>query len=137
MGLTLSNAARSAAADALTGQIGAGTLALYSGSRPAGPGTAVTTQTKLAEFPLDDPPFSPAVDGVLTLDVDPALSTAGLAAGTASWFRFADGSDAGVVDGSVTATGDGGDITINSVTVSVGVAVEVTAGTITMPAGTA
>jgi hypothetical protein len=34
----------------------------------------------------------------------------------------------------VTATGGGGDLTLNSTTVSVGVDVEITSGTITMPA---
>lgn len=139
MTVTLSNAARNASLAAITGLIDAGTagtLQIYSGSRPAGPDTAVGAQVLLSEFPLSDPSFV-NVDGVGTLDVSPALIDDGLAAGTATWCRFLDSSDVAVMDGKVTATGGGGDIELNSVTVSVGVDVEITGGTLTMPAGTA
>ena len=51
--------------------------------------------------------------------------------GTASWFRLVDS------DGSVTATGGGGDLTLNTTTISIGLTVEITSGQITMPAGSA
>lgn len=142
MTVTLNNAARTAAVDAITAlfDVGAnGVLRIYNGTRPAGPATAVSTQTLLAEFGLDADAFPGATNGVASLDVSPALTDDGLAAGTATWCRFVDGAGTnnGVMDGKVTATGGGGDIELNSTTVSVGVAVEITGGTLTMPAGTA
>lgn len=139
MTVTLSNAARNASLAAITGLIDAGTagsLLIYDGTRPAGPGTAVSTQSLLAEFTLSDPSFA-NVNGVGTLDVSPALTDTGLDDGTATWCRFTDSSDVAVMDGKITATGGGGDIELNSTTVSTGVDVEITGGTLTMPAGTA
>jgi hypothetical protein len=141
--IRISTAARNAGADAIVGLInggsGAGVLRIYSGTQPAGPGSSVGGGTLLAEFTLSDPAFAAAATGSAALDVTPALVDQGIAAGTAAWFRFCDsteaaGSGLGVVDGSVTATGGGGDLTLNSTTVSVGVDVTVTGGSITMPA---
>jgi hypothetical protein len=142
MAIKLSTAARNAAVAAIAtlvdGGSGAGVIRLYTGSAPAGPGTS-PTGTLLAEFTLSDPAFGSPSTGVVTLDITPAVATVGLAAGTAGYFRILDsteaaGSGLGVVDGSVTATGGGGDLTLNSTTISVGVAVEITSGTLTMPA---
>jgi hypothetical protein len=88
---------------------------------------------------LSDPAFAAASGGSAALDVTPALTDDGLAAGTAGWFRICDsteaaGSGLGVLDGSVTATGGGGDLTLNTTTISVGVSVGITSGSITMPA---
>lgn len=141
MALTLSNAARSAMMDALTALADAGEdpglLRIYSGTRPAGPDTAVTDQDLLAEFDLADPAFGSASNGVATLDADPDLETTGLGAGTATWWRLLDSEEHAIADGSITATGGGGDITLNTTTISVGVNVVVTTGTLTMPAGSA
>lgn len=140
MGLTLSNAARSAGADAIADRVDAGAAAgkirIYTASRPAGPDTAIGAQTLLAEFALADPAFGPAANGVKTLDATPVLTATGLAAGTAAWFRALDSNNVAVMDGSVTATGGGGDLQLNTTTVSVGLALEITAGSMTMPAGT-
>lgn len=139
MGLTLSNAARSAAADAIVDRVDAGAapgkIRVYGGARPAGPDTA-TAETLLTEFTLADPAFGPAANGVKTLDATPVLATSGLAAGTAAWFRALDSTNVAVFDGSVTASGGGGDIELNTTTVSVGLDLEITAGSVTMPAGT-
>lgn len=139
MSLTLSNAARSAGVDAIVdlidGGSGAGKLQIFDGTRPAGPDTAVTTQTKLAEFTLNDPAFGDPSNGVKTLDVDPALTTTGLADGTATWARFVDSDDTGVVDCEVSESGGGGDLILNTTTISTGLNLLITSGTITMPAG--
>jgi hypothetical protein len=137
MTLHVSNAARSTLADAIKTAIdagaGAGKIRVYNGSQPAGPDTAISGQTLLAEYTLADPSFGAAVTGVITLLGTPR-STTGVAAGTASWFRALDSTNVAVVDGSVSATGGGGDLQLNTTTISVGVAVDLTAGTITMPA---
>lgn len=141
MTLTLSNTARSAGADAIGNLIeagsGAGKLRIYNGSRPAGPGTAVSSQTLLAEFTLADPAFGSAASGVKTLDNDPVLTAEGVGDSTATWFRILDSNNVAYIDGRVTASGGGGDLTISTTTISTGLDLEVTGGTLTMPAGTA
>ena len=138
----ISTGARTAAADAVVDRIdagsGAGKLRVYTGSAPAGPGSA-PTGTLLLEITLNDPAFDNAASGVAALDVSPALSGTGVAAGTAGWARFltsteAAGSGLGEIDGSVTATGGGGDITISTTTISIGLTVDVTGVNYTQPA---
>lgn len=141
MSLTLSNALRSAQANQVTAAADAGSgpgkIRIYTASRPAGPDTAVGAQTLLAEFTLADPSFASAVNGVITLDATPVLATTGLAAGTAAWFRLLDSTNTAVIDGKVSTSGGGGDLILNTTTVSVGLDLEITSGTITVPAGTA
>jgi hypothetical protein len=141
MATRISLAARTAAAGAIAalvdGGSGPGRVRIYTGGQPAGPGTA-PTGTLLAEFTLSDPALTTA-SGVATLDVTPAVTATGVAAGTAGWFRILDSTEAagtglGVWDGSVTATGGGGDLTLATTTVSIGLTVEITALTLTMPA---
>lgn len=138
MTLTISaairNALADAAVDALDAGSGAGTIQIRSGTRPAGPGTAATG-TLLATVTLADPAYGAASTGVATL-TDPAAVTA-VADGTASWFRALDSNSVAVFDGRVTATGGGGDLTLATVTISTGLFVDITSGSITMPAGTA
>ena len=136
MTVKISNASRDAAVKATTdlidGGAGAGKLRIYSGSQPAGPDTAIGAQVLLAEFTLSDPAFTTGATGVRDLDVTPALSTTGLAAGTAAWARFVDSNNAGIVDCSVGTSG--ADLIVNTTTISVGLTVNVTAGTLTQPA---
>jgi hypothetical protein len=134
--LAISTAARNAACDAVVdlvdGGSGAGTLKIYTGSRPAGPGSSATG-TLLATITCNDPAFGGASSGVATLNVS-GLSATAAATGTAGWARFADSNAAGVMDMDVTATGGGGTLTLDSTSVSSGVTVTVTSGTVTMPA---
>lgn len=142
MAVRINTAARNAAADAVAalvnGGTGPGVIRIYTGTQPATPATS-PTGTLLAEFTLSDPAFAAASSGSAALDVTPALTDQGLAAGTAGWFRVLDSTEAagtglGVLDGDVTATGGGGDMELNTTTISVGVDVEITSGSITMPA---
>lgn len=142
MTVRISTAARNAAAGAIAALIdggsAAGKLRIYSGSQPAGPDSS-PTGTLLLEVTLNDPAFDAAAGGSAALDVSPALSGNGVANGTAGWVRLltsteAAGTGLGVVDGSVTATGGGGDVTLVSTTIATGVPVNVTGITLTMPA---
>lgn len=137
MATRISTAARSAAADGVVDQIdagsGAGVLRIYTGSQPAGPGSSATG-TMLVELPLSDPAFGAASSGVASLDTSPAVSATAVADGTAGWFRLQDSTGAGVLDGSVTATGGGGDLTLATTTITTGLTVTVTSGTVTAPA---
>jgi len=140
MTLTISTAARNAQAtaqgDLLDAGPGPGLVRVYTAPRPAGPGTAPGAAVLLGEFTLNDPAFGAPANGVRTLDITPELSTLGLAAGDAAWARALDSTGAAVFDGKVTATGGGGDFTMPSVAVTLGMTLKLS-GTITAPAGVA
>lgn len=130
---------RNAIVDAITARIdagsGAGKLRIYTGSRPAGPGTAASG-TLLAEFTLNDPSFGAGSSGVATLDITPAVEDAAADnTGTAGYARFVDSDNNGRIDATVTATGGGGEVTCNTVSFVAGAVVTVTSCTITAPAG--
>jgi hypothetical protein len=134
MTVFISTAARNAAADAVAGLVdggsGAGKLQIRSGTQPAGP-DSTATGTLLAEITLDDAAFGAAAAGVATLAGTPLTVTA-VASGTASWFRVLDSNSVAVLDGSVGVSG--ADLLVNTVTVSTGLDVEISDGTMTMPA---
>lgn len=138
MAVRLNTAARNAAVDAITALVNGGYIRIYTGAQPATPATA-PTGTLLAELPLSNPAFAGAVNGTAALDVTPIPTDAGIADGTAGWARFLTsaeqaGSGLGVIDGNVTATGGGGQVTLATTSVVTGVAVNVTSGSCTMPA---
>lgn len=137
MTIRLPVASRNAAADAIAARTdagaGSGLVRVYTGSQPASADLAATG-TLLATFTTNDPAFAAAGSGTATLDVTPALSAVGVAAGDAGWFRIVDSTGATVIDGSVTASGGGGDLIMSTITVSIGLTLQLTAGTITMPA---
>jgi hypothetical protein len=141
MPVRVNDAARNAAVNAIVGQIDAGTatpahIRIYTGSQPATPATA-PSGTRLADFALSDPSFGAASGGSAALDVTPALTDTGEAAGDAGWARILTGDEAagsglGVIDGTVGLSG--AMINLNTLTISVGVNVEITSGTISLPA---
>jgi hypothetical protein len=132
MALTIADAVRTARNDVLVDSLdagaGAGTIKIYSGSRPATPDDAITG-TLLATITLEDPAFGASSSGAATI-ADPDSVTA-VATGTATHFRAADSDDTAKFDGLVTATGGGGDLTLATVSIVEDVAVDVTGGTIT------
>ena len=134
MSIRLSTATASAMADVVTAQVdsgsGAGTLKVYTGSKPATVETAATG-TLLATFTLTDPAAAGAVSGVATLDFDPDLSATIAASGTAGWFRIANSAGTGVLDGDCGTSG--ADLNFSSVSWTSGGTVNLTAGTITQP----
>jgi len=136
MAISLSTAARNGGAKGVTDVVDAGTgpgrLRIYTGAKPASPNDAATG-TLLADVTLADPAFVAGAAGVRTL-TDPAAVN-GVAAGNAGWFRVLDSDLNAVLDGTVTATGGGGDLTLANVNIAVGQPVDISAGgTITMPA---
>lgn len=136
MAVNLSVATRNAMADIVVARLdldaGPASIALRTGASPGADNAA--TGTLLATLAFNDPSFAAAALGVATMDNTPVLSAVGVAAGTAGYFRMTDNSGDVVMDGTITATGGGGDLELNTTTISVGLAVEITAGTITQPA---
>lgn len=112
---------------------GPATIKVYTGAQPADGDTA-ESGTLLVTFTCADPAWGAAASGIKTLDADPDLSATAVATGTAGWARMEDSTGANVVDGSVTATGGGGDFTVVSTSITTGQTVNLLTGTITDPA---
>jgi hypothetical protein len=136
MATRLSTAARNAAANAIAALAdagpAAGTIQVRSGAQPATPDDPATG-TLLVTFTLADPAFTAAAAGSAALDATPVLTAAGVADGTAGWFRMADSTGAAVLDGTVGTVGQ--QLNLNTTTIATGVTVEITSGTLTMPVG--
>jgi len=90
----------------------AGTVKIYSGTRPA-TAAAITDQVLLSTGTFSDPSAANASAGVLTFST--ITYTNAVADGTATWARIEDGAGTFVADADVGVTGSGADITLNSV----------------------
>lgn len=127
MTISLRDTLRNARADAIATDVGsAGICRIYSGTVPANVGTALGAQVVLAELTCATP-FAPSASGGVLTAGSITQDTSANATGTASFFRIfkSDGTTA-VIQGSVTATGGGGDMTLNTVSVVITGAVQVT-----------
>jgi hypothetical protein len=139
MAMQFAVSTRDARLDAIETDIGqSAKLAIYSGAMPADCASD-TTGTLLAEFDLAaSGDWAAAASGAKSLANLP-LSTTGAAAGTAGYFRlFASGQSttpgAGTpchLQGTVTATGGGGDMILDNTSIASGQTVNITSFTIT------
>lgn len=141
MPIRISTGLRNAAADGIGNAMDTtGRISVYSGLPPADPQTAASG-VLLATLTMSADAFAVAATGAAAANAITGGSAA--ATGTAGWFRMwktvdtAPGS-AGVaadkrIDGTVTATGGGGDITFDSVSFVAGGAINMTGFTLTVP----
>lgn len=120
------NLALNAAIDVLN----SGFIEIYTGTQPATPDVAVSSQTKLAKLSLSATAFGAASGGTKT--ANSITSSAALASGTAAWFRaFKSDDTTAVIDGSVgTASAD---MIIGSTTITSGDSIAVSSWTVSMP----
>jgi len=119
--MRLSKAARTTKATSLLASKNLGTLELYDGAAPATVDAALGAQNLIATFALPNPAGA-IVNGVFTANAIASI-TAG-ATGTVSWYRQVDPDTTTVMqDGSVTASGGGGDMIIDNVNVVNGQAI--------------
>ena len=129
MALSISAAAAQAEGAALATYIGANaTIEIRSGAKPATPETAASG-TLLATVAISGSFTSSG--GVLTA-ADPA-SVSPAASGTAGHFRLRQSGGTAVLDGTVTATGGGGDMQLGSTTITTGVPVDLGVPSFTVP----
>ena len=129
MALSISAAAAQAEGAALATYIGANaTIEIRSGAKPATPETAASG-TLLVTVAISGSFTS--TGGVLTA-ADPASANPA-ASGTAGHFRLKQSGGTAVIDGTVTATGGGGDMQLGSTTITTGVPVDLGVPTITVP----
>jgi len=125
MAVTISTAARNAAADAVVDLVDGG----------AGAGKVVfetAGDAEVATLTMTDPAFGNAAAGVATASTisDDTDATGG----TTTKFAMEDSNSLEVLNGSVTAISGGGDIELTSVAIGVGDTVSITSLTVTMPA---
>lgn len=130
MAIQLSVAVRNARLDAVETTIGVSAkLQMWSGSPPASCATAASG-TKLVEDTLASDWAANASGGSKSFNNTPIVGT-GLAGGTAGYFRIVD--NAGTTchtQGTITATGGGGDMTVDNTSIAVSQAVNVTGFTL-------
>lgn len=129
----LTNAAASAAADAVVDRIdagGAGTIKIYSGTIPTDADTAIGAQVLLATLTFSATAFGAASNGVATASAITDDSAAD-ATNTAAWARFASGAGTTQMDVTVGTAGD--DINFNTVAFVTGATVSITSLTYTQP----
>ena len=125
-------AARNARLDSLETTLGTSPhLQIWSGSMPA---DCVTTDsgTKLCEMSLPSDWLAAAASGAKSKSG--TWSDVGLAAGTAGYFRIKPTSPTGTnaaIQGTVTATGGGGDMTLDNTSIAVAQVVTVNSFTLT------
>lgn len=121
-----------AMADAIDTYMGnAGKIIIYSGTEPATADTALSGNTVLATFTGGSPVFGAAASGTITLQGVP-LTVAASATGTATFFRlFQTNGTTCVAQGTVGTSGQ--QLNLNTTSITSGVNVTITSGTINMP----
>jgi hypothetical protein len=138
MATRISQAAAKAACDAVVDLLDAGPAAGYieirSGSQPATVNTAASG-TLLGTLTLSDPAFGNATTASPSVATASAITSdsSADATGTAGWFRGYDSTGTAVIDGSVTATGGGGDLTLDSVSIVAGGVIAISSWTVSHP----
>ncbi|MEM6988914.1 MAG: hypothetical protein AAF721_00410 [Myxococcota bacterium] len=89
--------------------------------------------TLLGECEFSNPAFGAAAGGVATANAISDDASAD-ATGTAATIRIVDRDNATVCDGTCTATSGGGDLELNTVSITASDVISITSGTITAPA---
>lgn len=131
----LPDASQQAACDAVVDRIdvgGAGSMKIYTGSQPADADTT-PAGTLLVTITLAATAFgSASAAGTATLTSPPRTGTA-VATGTAGCFEVVSGGGLKVFQGTVTATGGGGDFTLDNTSIASAQVVNVSSLTYTQP----
>jgi hypothetical protein len=130
MAFQFSTAARNAALDAIESAIGSTslTLEIRTGAAPATCATA-DSGTVLATVTVPADWLQAASGGAKAINGGPWQDTSADAAGTAGHFRLKQGTTCHI-QGTVTATGGGGDMTLDNVSIAVAQLVSITSFTI-------
>lgn len=131
MTIQISNVAAKAALDAVTALLnagGAGKLRVYSGTEPVDVDTALSGNTLLIDFALAATSFGASTDANPGATATAAAITGvnASATATASFYRLLNNAGTAVEQGTVTATGGGGDCTVTTTAVVSGAPCTVT-----------
>ena len=115
-------------AELTSGWLDAGTLKIYSGTRPATPDTAITSQVLLATFTLPNPSGTVA-NGVWTKGTIAAALVA--ESGTAAWARAFDSTDGVIADCDVGTVASGAMVELSNTSLVSGGYISVVSFTLT------
>lgn len=120
---------RNVISDAVANSLGSGTISIYTGTQPASADDAATG-TLLVSIVVPDATtmWAAASNGARVKTAAAATGTA-VSSGTAGWARFT--KTTASVDGSVTATGAGGNFTIDNTSIVSAMVYSITGATIT------
>lgn len=118
--------------DAFAALFNAGKLRIYTGTQPAS-GDDAASGTLLVEITLPNPAFGSAANG--TASKTGTWQTNAGAAGVAGWYRMLSSDGTKTIDGSVTASGGGGDMELQNTNIASGQQVTVTTSTLTALSG--
>ena len=131
MAIQLSVAVRNARLDAIETTAGtAAVLRFYTGTPPANCATA-TSGTQLASYTLASDWAANAASGSKSFNNTPLSTTAGNT-GTLGYYRLFDSTATTChMQGTITATGGGGDLTVDNTSVTSGQTINVTSWSIT------
>ena len=134
MAITINVAAQDLAGDAIVGTLPAGTLKIYSSA--SAPANAKAAEgTAIAEGTTAAFGGHAGNSGAAMSATSELVGLAAAGGGTnAHHFRFV-GSGGVIVQGTVSGTGDGGDLELDNISIAEDQAVNVTAFTFTMPDG--
>lgn len=132
MAIQLSTAVRNARLDAIETAVGVSAkLQMYTGSMPANC-AAAATGTKILEDTLASDWAANAAGGSKSFNGTPIAGTGIGGGGTAGYFRIVDSAGTTChMQGTITATGGGGDMTVDNTSIANGQTVNVTAFTLT------
>lgn len=138
MALTINVNTRNDILATLATRFDSGLLRIYSGSKPVTANLA-PSGTLLVSISLPADSFGAVSSGAIAKNGTWSDSSAD-AAGTAGWFRISQTGDTDVqdasysrIDGTVTATGGGGDITLDNTSIALAQSVEITSFTLNAP----
>ena len=124
-------AARNAAGTALTNLLNSGSVEIRTGASPGVDSAA--TGTLLATLPLSATAFGTWSAGSATANAITQDASADNT-GTAGYFRALSSVSAAVIDGTVSATGGGGELILNSVSIVAAATVDISSWVINHPA---
>lgn len=131
MALTFTITLRNIMADAIDDAVNAGSGA---GKIQFAAAADTTFTTLLAEITCQDPAFSAASNGVITLQGTPLSDTSANNSGTVGIFRFVTSDDTEVFRGTCTLSGNGGDLILSTLSVTAGQTFTVTSASISVGA---
>lgn len=97
---------------------GPATIKLYTGTIPADPDTAITSQVLLGTLTCSDP--AGTVSGRTLTFSAVTMDSSADATGTATWARLADSAGVAVIDIDITTTGGGGFGQMNTTSIVIG-----------------
>ena len=124
-------AARNASGTALTDLLNTGSIEIRTGTSPGVDSAA--TGTLLATLPLSASAFGTWAAGSATANAITQDASAD-ATGTAGYFRALNSGSGAVIDGTVSVTGGGGELELNSVSIVAAATVDITSWVINHPA---